>query len=78
MKTGRKTKPARGRWEVQMRCTSGWENIWTENDKPMTFASRADAAADLAEHIRLTEEAAARGDMDSPHLRKDFRIVRVK
>ena len=39
------------------------ENIWQEGTEPQTFASKAEAQAEIDEHIKDVEEAVARGDM---------------
>ena len=62
------------RYEVQTRIGSTWSNVWTEDDAPLTFASRADAAAELDEHLYLSAEAHSRGDLATPARKSDFRV----
>jgi hypothetical protein len=40
------------RYEVQTRMGNTWENCWTEDGTPQTFATRADARAELRQFIK--------------------------
>lgn len=64
------------RYEVQTAMLSGWENCWTDDDgNPVTFDTRDDAAAAIADHINDCLEAVHNGDLiDAPEL-DSFRIV---
>jgi hypothetical protein len=65
-------------YEVQTEMLGGWENCWTENDKPATFASREEAEAAIEEHIADCINAVQSGDMhDSPDP-SSMRVVEVK
>jgi len=66
-----------GRWEVQMRIGGEWENIWTEDEKPLTFASKEEAKKELDNHFKDMEDAVKKGDMIDMDDREDFRIVRI-
>ena len=39
-------------YEVQTRIGHDWENVWTNEGEPHIFPSRAEAAAELADHLR--------------------------
>lgn len=53
-----------------------WENCWTdENSEPSTFATRAEAQAEIDDVLADTAEAYAAGDVSDPHHQDDFRIV---
>lgn len=68
----------RGRllYKVEHNFAYGWDDAgWTEDDKPMRFNSRVEAQAEIDDHIRLTKEAAAEGDMQSSEDASDYRIV---
>jgi hypothetical protein len=64
------------RYEVQTAMLSAWENCWTDDDgNPVTFDTRDDAAAAIADHINDCLEAVRNGDLiDAPEL-DSFRIV---
>ena len=52
---------------VETRIGHDWENVWTEDDQPLTFATRAEARAELSD--LMTEMP----DYDAA----DYRIVEV-
>jgi len=54
-----------------------WENVWQEEDAPMTFDSIEDAESEIADTLDCMESAYRRGDMSSPMVESDFRIVPV-
>lgn len=62
----------------------GWINCWTEcdydEDRPLTFATIAEAQAEIDELIADTNDVIAAGDMDegAGYDPQDFRIVEVK
>jgi hypothetical protein len=59
------------RYEVLTAIGNGWENVWTEDDKPVTFASYDEALTEMLEHIADLVEAG----MDfNP---RDFKIAPV-
>ena len=63
------------RWEVQTLIGNDWENVWTCDDEPETFASHYEADAILAEHLRDCRMAVDAGDLDDMPDRDEFRIV---
>lgn len=65
------------RFAVESRFLCGWENCWTIDDQPLTFATRADAEAELKSHLAEVAEAVAAGDLFDGYDREDFRIVEV-
>ena len=57
-------EPTVKRYEVLHTMVLGEpENIWQEGTEPLTFASKAEAQAEIDEHIKDIKEAVARGDM---------------
>lgn len=54
-----------------------WENCWTVDDVPVTFATRAEAEAELKSYLADVADAVAAGDMCDGYDRDDFRIVEV-
>lgn len=67
-----KKKP---RWEVQTdTLCDGWVNTWSVDERPLTFDSRKEAAAELKVFLADTQEAAAAGYMDEPYRADEFRI----
>ncbi|MFZ4602990.1 MAG: hypothetical protein ACOYM8_11080 [Caulobacterales bacterium] len=65
------------RFAVETRFLHGWENCWTIDGEPQTFATRAHAEAELADHLAEVADAVAAGDMIDGYDREDFRIVAV-
>ena len=59
------------RWEVQQQFGSSWENVWQEDEKPLTFDSKGEAQRDLDEFF-LEEGDGAGYDPD------EFRVVKIK
>lgn len=59
---------SRPSWIVETRFTYGFENVWSVDDKPLTFRSRSEAVAELRDHL---DDCKAAG-MD--YRRADFRI----
>jgi hypothetical protein len=55
-------------FEVQTRIGNAWENVWTEDDAPLTFAALVDAEVALLDF--LTDCLAAGIEV----YKKDFRI----
>ena len=67
------------RYEIQ-HCTllQGWVNTWTdEDDKPMTFATEAEAQVALDEYLAEDKADMADGEEDYSYDPDDFRIVEV-
>ena len=48
----------------------GWEDCWTEGDKPWRFDSREEAQAEIDEHVETSRE-----ELEDPYDPFDFRIV---
>ena len=73
------------RYEVQhYTWGDSWVNTWTEcsirkgaKPKPVTFATRKEAQAELDEFFADVKEAVKAGNMDSGYGRDEFRIVPV-
>lgn len=69
----------RKRYEVQMNTLcDGWTNVWSEDDKPMTFGSRKAAQAEIDEFLSDVADAVRRGDMSDSYDPDDFRIVELE
>lgn len=68
------------RYEVQHRTIcSGWVNIWTEEDdlgevKPQSFATRAEAIAEINEFLDDVRSAVKASAMADCFKRSDFRV----
>lgn len=66
------------RYEVQTLFINQWENCWSDEDgKPITYASEAEAQADIDDHIKSCEEAFEQGYIQDVPSRDDLRIVPV-
>lgn len=67
------------RYEVQTQMLTAWENCWTGDDEnPVTFDTRDEASAAIADHINDCLDAVRNGDlMDAPDL-DSFRIVETE
>ena len=63
------------RWEVLTLTGNYWENVWSIDDEPLTFASYAQAEEEIYEHIRDCELAVDEGDMIDAPSRDAFRIA---
>ena len=63
------------RWEVLTLIGNNWENVWSTDDEPWTFASYAQAEEEIYEHIRDCELAIQAGDMTDAPTRDAFRIA---
>lgn len=63
------------RWEVLTLIGNHWENVWTCDDEPVTFASRYEADAELADHLRDCRMAFDAGDLEDMPDRDEFRIA---
>lgn len=57
------------RWRVETKFTYGWENVWTEDGAPLTFATQESAERALEEHLSDLKDA------DMEHDRDEYRIV---
>ena len=55
---------------VLTRMSYGFDNVWLENDEPQVFASRADARAEILDHVQACQALE-----DAPRL-SDFKIVK--
>jgi hypothetical protein len=63
------------RWVVLTLTGNHWENMWSVDDMPWTFASYAQAEEEIYEHIRDCELAIQAGDMTDAPTRDAFRIA---
>jgi hypothetical protein len=61
-------------WQVLL----NFENVWHENNEPMTFATEEEAEAELIAFFKDCEEAVKMGYMDDAGYDDDYRIVRMK
>jgi hypothetical protein len=61
------------RWQV----TLDGENVWSVGGKPMTFASEAEAEAELIQYLEDCSEAFEEGYMEDDGSDCDYRIVPV-
>jgi hypothetical protein len=57
------------RWKVETKFAYGWENVWTEDDAPLTFVTQEVAERALDEYLADRKKAG----MDSN--RSDYRVV---
>jgi hypothetical protein len=67
-------------YEVQHNTLcDGWINCWTQDDKPMTFATEAEAQAEIDDFLSDIEAEIASGDRahDEGYDPSEFRIVNV-
>lgn len=72
MNANDKKKP---RWEVQQyTLCDGWTNTWSEDGRPLTFATRREAEAELKEFLTDTMAAAALGALAAPYRTDEFRV----
>jgi hypothetical protein len=63
------------RYVVETRMGNTWENVWSEDQEPMIFDSEAEAEAEIEDTLDTLQEAYERGDVSSPMVRDEFRIV---
>lgn len=49
-------------YEVQHQMLGGWQNTWSTDDKPVTFATQAEAETALADFLADSAEAERNGD----------------
>lgn len=64
------------KFEVQTRFTSGWENCWKDNGKPVTFDTVEAANDELAKYITDSRAAVKDGDVTSFNP-DDYRVAKV-
>jgi hypothetical protein len=57
------------RYAVETAMTYGWENVWQEDDSPMTFATLDEAEAELVQFFKDAEHMG--------YSSEDYRIVQV-
>lgn len=71
---------ARPRYEVQTRFYGDcWENCWLdEHGNPITYATRAEARAAIADIVADTAHAVAAGHLLDAYFPDEFRIVKVQ
>ncbi len=56
---------------------NGWEDAgWQEDDKPLRFATAADASAAVDEFFRDVKDAVACGYMAAEYDRMDYRVAK--
>ena len=65
------------RFEVQTSNGNRWENVWTEDDKPLTFATTREAFIAIGEHIEDCTAAAVWGALKDAPAFSDFRVRSV-
>ncbi len=58
-------------YQVETKIGHDWENVWTEDDKPLTFASSTAARAAISAHLRDCKAAGIEANA------KDFRVAPV-
>ena len=57
-------------------CHGKWDDAgWTVDDEPQRFETEAAAWKEIDDLIEDTREAFKRGDLGSPYIRSDFRVV---
>jgi hypothetical protein len=60
---------------VEHLYASGWADAeWTEDGKPLRFATPEEARAAIDEHIKDSEEAFLAGDLIEPCRRSEYRV----
>jgi hypothetical protein len=60
-------------WMVETLHWGGeWINTWTQDDKPMTFRTRAEALEELDDHLQMMHEKEMTKD------RRNYRIVKLE
>lgn len=52
---------------VETRMVNSWENIWTENEKPLVFATESEAQSEIDDLLSEMPD----------YLRDDYRIVQI-
>jgi hypothetical protein len=63
------------RWEVLTFIGNRWENVWSFDEEPETFASYQDALIAIEEHLWECEGAVRAGHLDDMPTRDSFRIA---
>jgi hypothetical protein len=59
-------------WHVETLHHAGeWINTWTDDDKPLTFRTRAEALDELDDHLQMMQAARIPDD------RKNYRVVKI-
>lgn len=68
------------RWEVQTYCAcGGWQNTWYEDDLPQTYATEAEAYADIDEYMDTVASCyPGVGAIVLENIREGFRVEEVK
>jgi hypothetical protein len=65
------------RFAVETLIGDEWTNEWRVDHEPLTFATRAEAEAELEEHLEACQNAYDAGHLGSLPSRDEFRIVEV-
>lgn len=63
------------RWEVLTLIGNHWENVWSLDEEPETFASYEDASIALEEHLLECRGAVKAEHLEDMPPRDAFRIV---
>jgi hypothetical protein len=63
------------RWEVLTLVGNFYENTWSEDGEPLTFATYAEAEAELTDHLEACEEAYQFGHLAEVPTRDQFAIA---
>lgn len=63
------------RWEVLTLIGNHWENVWSLDEEPETFASYEDASIALEEHLLECRGAVKAGHLEDMPTRDTFRIA---
>ena len=65
------------RYEVQTLMSYGWENVWTEDEKPATYATEAEAQHAIDELVGDVADAVELGHMSELADPDEYQIVEV-
>lgn len=63
------------RFEVLTLIGHDWENVWTVEGEPLTFATYVEAVEELVDHLAECTKAYRAGDMREPLTLDEYRIV---
>lgn len=66
------------RYVVETRIGFAWENVWSEDQEPLTFVSEEEAEAEIQDTLDMMQSAWRRGDMSCAMVRDDFRIIALR
>ena len=66
------------RYAIETQFINTWENCWTDGEgRPVTFATKQEAQAELRQHLADMAQAEADGDISDAMSADEFRIAEV-